>query len=685
MIISWNWLKDYLDLTASADEVVHRLAMSGLNHESTTPHGDDLAIDLEVTSNRPDCLGHLGIAREVAVLWRIPMKRPEARPPSSGPAVKSLAKVRIDCPELCSRYMARVIRGVKIAASPSWLANRLQTVGIQPVNNVVDISNYVMWECGQPLHTFDFGQLAGREIVVRQAVAGEEFLAIDHRTYRLEPGMCVIADRDRSVALGGVMGGATSEVAPGTTEILVEAASFSPLSVRTTARTLNLHSPSSYRFERGIDVDGIDWASRRCCELILELAGGELADGVLDVCRGERRLIQPIRLRLSQIPRVLGIEIDREEVRGTLIALGFTEIVNQPAGSANRRQPDMAADTLTFVPPSWRADVTREIDTIEEVARIHGYDAVPDNVPVPQFASQRTDQDRALSRIRRVVTAAGMLETVTASVVPREWTESFQPWSTSAAMHTLAPLLRGADALRQSLIPSLLSARRDNENAGNEGIELFETAKVYLPRPDRLPDEPWMLGMCSQRSFLELKGILETVLDQLRPGAQWCVRRASRQLLEPTRCVELQLDDRLCGYLGELDSAGRKRFDVQGATTVAELRLEVLTQTVTFVPQHTAVSHLPAIDRDLNLIVPEPTAWSDLARLITSEADSLLERIAYQETYRDPQRDGPDRKRVLLSLRFRGSQRTLTSDEVDACCASIVRACARDFQARLVQ
>ena len=288
MIVSWNWLKQYVPLTMSPREIEERLMMAGLNHEETHEVGDDLAIDLEVTSNRPDCLGHIGIAREVSVLWDCPLTVPAARPAEGQTRVEDLVHVRINCPDLCSRYTARVVRGVRVGPSPDWLVDRLTTIGIAAINNVVDVSNYVMMECGQPLHTFDYGKLRaeediGREIIVRRPQAGEVIEAIDHKTYRLDPDMCVIADARVPVAIGGVMGGAATEVDQQTCDVLVEAADFDPISIRTTARRLSLHSDSSYRFERRVDSQGIDWASRRCGELILETAGGELAAGVVDV------------------------------------------------------------------------------------------------------------------------------------------------------------------------------------------------------------------------------------------------------------------------------------------------------------------------------------------------------------------------------------------------------------------
>ena len=283
MLVSWDWLGQYVKLDMTPEALVERLMMAGLNHEATEPHGRDWTINLEVTSNRPDCLGHLGIAREVAVLWDRELQIPAATVREGSAEVEKLARVRIDCPQLCRRYTARVIRGVRVKSSPAWLADRLATIGIAAINNVVDITNYVLMECGQPLHAFDLAKLTDRQIIVREARPGESLEAINHKTYALEAGMCVIADAARAVGLGGVMGGAQSEVGAATTDVLIEAAEFDPLSIRNTARKLNLHSDSSYRFERGLDPAGVDWASRRTCELILELAGGELAAGVIDL------------------------------------------------------------------------------------------------------------------------------------------------------------------------------------------------------------------------------------------------------------------------------------------------------------------------------------------------------------------------------------------------------------------
>jgi len=439
MIVSWNWLKEYVDLSMSVDELTERLTLSGLNLEGVEKIGDDdVAIDLEVTSNRPDCLGHIGVAREIAVLWNHSLKHPPAAPASAGPSATDQTSVTVTSPDLCPRYTARILRGVKVGPSPDWLVARLQSLGIATINNVVDISNFVMMECGQPLHVFDFAKLAGSKIIVRKATPGEKFLAINHQEYELSPDACVIADANRPVALAGVMGGADTEVSNTTTDLLIESADFAPLSVRNTARRLNLQSPSSYRFERGVDPEGIDWASRRCCELILELAGGELAEGMVDVAQPAAPR-EEVKLRFDQLPRILGITVPEAEVRKILTDLG-------------NRETHACDKCVKVVPPTWRADLTREIDLIEEIARIHGYEKIPEDAGVKMVASKRTREDRVLDRVRDAMVGAGFDEAITLSAVDHTWSEVFRCWSDAEPLTTSTPILRRANCFATKLV-----------------------------------------------------------------------------------------------------------------------------------------------------------------------------------------------------------------------------------------
>lgn len=669
MIVSWNWLKDYVTLDMSSEQLEERLTMSGLNHEGTEEVGADLAIDLEVTSNRPDCLGHIGVAREIAVLWDRELSFPNPEPKSGKTPVGELTSVAIDCPELCSRYTARVIRGVKIGPSPDWLQERLKTLGIARINNVVDISNYVLMECGQPLHVFDFAKLQGGKILVREAQPGEKFEAIDHNTYELAAGTCVIADAARPVALGGVMGGAETEVSSSSTDLLIESAEFAPLSIRNTARKLNLHSPSSYRFERGVDPEGVDWASRRCCELILDLAGGELAKGVIDV-GSERPPVKPVVLRFAQLKRILGIDIAPDEVRRIFASLGMQEAAK-------------GKDRVEVVPPTWRRDITREADLIEEAARIHGYDKIPEDVGVAMTASSRSDDDRLLERVRRVLAGGGFDEAMTLSAVDETTAQAFSPWTDEEPLRCSTPVLRRADLLRRSIVPSLLASRRTNEALGNPRIELFEIAKVYLPRKGQLPLEEMMIGLTSGRDYRSIKGALEAIAHEASPEARLEVREFQSPILQAGKSAELWLKGEQYGFLGELSPEGQKQFELRGPATIGEVRLSALMAVAKLIRRHAPLSAYPAVSRDLNIVCYEPMSWSQIESVVRDKVGELLESLEYLETYRDPKHLGGGDQSLLFRVVLRSTKATLTRKEADDVLDEIVAKLETDFDCYL--
>jgi phenylalanyl-tRNA synthetase beta chain len=567
----------------------------------------------------------------------------------------------------------------------------------------VDATNYVLMECGQPLHAFDLAKLAGPEIVVRAARRGERFAALNHRTYDLEPGMCAIADARVPVALGGVMGGESSEVTGRTTDLLIESAEFDPVSVRGTARRLALHSDSSFRFERGVDPQGVDWASRRCCQLILETAGGTLAAGSVDVGR-KPHARQPITLRLAQLKRILGIDVDLTDVRRILVALGNVEQESGEAAGDEHSGVPPAGDQrrIVVVPPSWRRDVAREIDLVEEVARIHGYDEIPEDAPVAMVASARTPIDRVLDKMRQVLTASGLDEAITASAVPEEWSAAFSPWTDAEPLICATPVLRRADRLRRSLVPSLLDARHTNEALANETIELFEIARVYLPQsPDAppaaerdkqhssagLPREPLMLAIASGRDFYAIKGVIEAILIALDPGQSHDLAfvDSRHDLLDPARSCAIHVDGQRLGFLGHVSDAGRTRFDLRRPATVAEIDVDVLRRLSRPIPKYAKLPAFPAIDRDLNLVVAESVRWSDLADTARQSAGEYLETLQYLETYRNPKDPqlGAARKSLLLTLRLRSREGTLTGDQADAIRDRIVAACRAAHGAEL--
>lgn len=688
MIVSWKWLQRYINLNQLSDtEVAERLSLSGLNHESTQVLAGDWAIDLEVTSNRPDCLAHLGVAREIGVLFDRPLQIPDPQPKATGPAIETLTSVQVECPDLCPRYTARLIRGVKIGPSPAWLQELLANATGDPtqfksINNVADITNFVMLECGQPLHAFDFDRLHEQKIIVRAAVDGEVLEAIDHKSYALQSGMCVIADAKQPVALAGIMGGAATEITEQTVNVLIESAEFSPGSVRNTSRRLKLASDSSYRFERTVDPVGIDWASRRCCQLILEHGGGQLCAGVIDV--GQAPVARPpFRFRLDQIARILGIEIPHATVQRILEALGLR--VEAESGSSPVWQ---------VTPPAWRRDLSREADLVEEVARIHGYDKIPEDHAVPMAVSQTTPLDMSSQRVRGVLTAAGLSEALSPSLVPAVLSDLYSPWSDRATLTTLQPMLGvldtkfwnnagPVDCVRRSLIPSLLELRRINEFRHNLPIELFEIAKVYLPG-ESFPSEPTMIGVCSGRSLLETKSVMAEVFSTIKRGLDIRVEVVPDSFFSPGCGLRYWIGDRLLGLLGETSRSTQKKMKLRQTCVVGEFFLESLVDVLQVIPQAQRQSLYPAIERDLNFILDTKVRWSELESTVRAVGGVLLENVAYRETYVDAQRDGVGKKRVLLTMTLRSLDETLTGKQADDICQRVIGACDERLAAKLV-
>ncbi len=669
MLVSWKWLSRYLDLPMSHEELALRLSLSGLNHEESHHVGDDVVIDLEVTSNRGDCLGHLGVAREIAVLYGLNVTTPKIELVETATDIASLLTVENQFLEACPRYTARVIQGVSVGPSPDWMAQSLKAVGIGVVNNVVDATNYVMMECGQPLHAFDYSKIADRKIVVRPASKGELIEAIDHRKYELDESMCVIADPRCGQAVAGVMGGALSEVVQTTKDLVIEAAVFTPLSVRRAARKLKLHSPSSYRFERRVDPVGVDWASRRCCQLILESAGGKLAKGAIDT---DPAIVPnaPVTLRLSQIERVLGISIDRDEVSRILETLGC--------------KASLGAEQ--FVPPSWRHDLSREADLIEEVARIHGYEKIPENSPIPVAPSSRRDFDVAMEKVRQVMTSAGYSEAMTPSLVTAKLDDSLSPWTDRASLKTETAMLKGARNLRRTLIPSLLEGRANNWASASIEANLFEIAHIYVPgeNDESLPNEQYSLGLVAGGDFREMKGALELLCERMGIPAVLDVAPVERSGFQKGSIVELSCGETTIGYMGIVDTKLLKGWKLQGRVIASELSLPRMLELSGLVPQQKRVSTFPSVLRDLNFIVAESVRWNELERVVRAAVGEELAAVRYNETYRDEKKDGPNRKRILISVELQRHDGTLSGEQADQLIGQVIGACKSKLDAELL-
>ena len=682
MIISTNWLAEYVRPEAGVDELVHRLLMSGLNHEATWQVGADTAIDIEVTSNRPDCLGHTGVAREVAVLFDRPLHLPDPRPVESSTPAAGAVRVEIADADVCPHYTARVIRGVRIGPSPAWLADRLRTVGVEPVNNVVDVTNYVMLECGQPLHAFDLARVRGGRIVVRRARDGERFQAINHKEYALSPSMAVIADAEGPVAIAGVMGGAESEISAATVDVLLESAQFAPLVVRAAARGLVLMSASSYRFERGPDPAAVEWAGRRAAALIQEIAGGEVLAGTVEAgsLAGGRASID---LRHGRVAEVLGVEVPADRQREILVGLGFVK--------------ESACDLrCRWRAPSWRRDVTREIDLVEEIARIEGYEKVPEDRPIHAKPVELSARERTIRLAGEVLVAAGMCEAMTRSVVAEALETTASPWTAEPPRQVSPALVRGADRLRRTLLPSLLEARGHNRAVGAPHGELFEVARAYLSRPagtrgDSPLEEPLLASLVTGGGYSVAKGRVEAVLARLGidPGSAVRFRPVTLDLFAPGRAAEIVLDSdgtpTRVGVAGEVATGVLRRFGLDGTVAAAELRLDAIEFAAGLARRLVQPSEYPAVERDLNLVVDRSLPWGDLERAIRAAdgGERAIESIRLVQVWEDAERLGAGKKSLVVGLRLRSVQGTISSDESKRIVDGIVAACGRDCGAVL--
>jgi phenylalanyl-tRNA synthetase beta chain len=668
MNVSYQWLREYVATDLAASEAAQALTHVGLNVDSLTDlPGGDACLLVEVTSNRPDCLGHMGVARELAAAVGSRLRKPDVAFPELPEPVADLAHVEVEELDLCPLYTARVIRGIRVAQSPAWMARRLEAVGIRPVNNIVDVTNYVMMECGQPLHAFDYRRLADHRIVVRRASAGERFIAIDHTEPTLSPERLVIADAHRAVALAGVMGGVDTEIADSTTDVLLEAAVFDPLNIRNTARSLLMASESSYRFERRVDPCGTDWASRRACQLIIEVAGGRAARGV---AVAGKPLPKPweLALRVSRIRTLLGFDIPADAAADILRRLEVEVL-------------EKTTERIRIRVPSWRPDLEREADLIEEVARHHGYEKIPERRDIRLSYAPRTKTERVREIVSQVLVAAGYFEAVTFTFTSRDHAVRLRPSDVTAE-----PLLcRGtALALRESLAAGVLESLAVNQRAGEPGAHLFEIAKRFIPVEGKdLPQEDAMLALAGADDFETVRGVLEAIFDAIRVGGRVRFVETDRYAdLEAGAAAEILLDDQPLGMIGRLSKAAAQAFDLDGTPTVAELCFARLAEAAALEPVFQPLPQFPAITRDLAIVVAEAVTWAQVAEAVAAARAKDLESLEPVSVYRGkPIPAG--RKSVALRLVFRSKQGTLTHEEADAMQAAVLESLKSSLGAEL--
>ena len=659
MKISLNWLKDYIEVENSAEQVAEILSDVGFPCEGIEHLEDDAVIDVEVTSNRGDCLGYIGIARELAAATGKELKMPAIEMDELTKDVTEFCSVEIHEPELCGRYTARIIEGVKVAPSPDWLRKRLEAVGLRSVNNVVDATNYVMLETGQPPHAFDYAKIKHGKIIVRRAAAGERLVSIDGTQCDLHPNMLIIADARGPVAIAGVMGGLETEVSEATTTILLEDASFDPVSVRTTSRRLVLPSEASYRFERIVDIERIDWASQRTAQLMTKVAGGRVAKGVVDIYpkKPEKK---DVTLRLSRLEKLLGINIPLDRVMGILTALRF--------------EPRVKDDVITCTVPSWRSDVYREVDLIEEVARVHGYNAVPTERKIKIEVVPVDPRQRVAQVVGTYLNGCGYYETINVSFVENSIAKLFVEADSLDHLAVKDESRKSANLLRRTLIGSLLDVLKTNLNAKNMPCRIFELADVFIPTAQKdggLPIETAKLSLVCDGDFRDLRGVLEGLIRSLNKEAVI--------VFDPVNLTWAQVGATLLvngeaiGTAGIVSKTIREKFDFKDVCPcAAEIDFERLMALCEGVVAVKPIPRFPSIQRDLSLLVDEDVYWADIEKAVKSTACAELEYIRFVGIYRG-KGIAAGQKSVTLSLRFRDEDGTLTHDAVDQFEADIVR------------
>jgi phenylalanyl-tRNA synthetase beta chain len=701
MKVVYNWLKEFVDVPVSATELASRLAQSGTNIGGVEDGKLGPVIDAEVTSNRPDCLGYLGIAREVSASYKLPLKFvPAAASPQklvAAAGANEQVQVEIRSPELCGRYTARILRGIKVQPSPAWLRERLEAVGVASINNVVDATNYVMFELGNPLHAFDYDKVRDHKIVVRQARAGEKMITLDGVQRELDPNMPVVGDGDGTRAIGsGVMGGRDTEISFATKDVLLECAHFDAVSIRRAARFLRLHSEASTRFGRGADAEMAETASRRCAELILKLAGGELTTAV-DVYPG-KRAPKKIRLRRTEFLRVMGADVADKEVESTLGLLGFAPVrVDEHRG---------ASESLLAIwectQPSWRGDIEREIDLIEEVARVHGLDNFPPRLPAARIGAARLPHFEAETRLRERLIALGYAEIVTIPHVAGERDELFRPPGVTPA-RLVNPLSEEAGVLRGTGVVSMVGALEWNLNHGQRNARLFEIARHYRLEGDKpietpvltlgatgLAREQGIYDQAREFSFADLKGDVDAV-GLLAGGFAWNGDVAGGtgsdrvEWLNTTRRARILLGNEQLGVAGQLARHPAERLKVRQDVFLAELRLESFYRGYSTAKQarrYEPLPRFPAVGRDFSLLLPEGTHFADVAGVICSLGIRELASVEAADLFRG--KNVPARKySLLVRVRFQSHEATLTDAQIGEHTAKIVAALASGLGAQL--
>jgi phenylalanyl-tRNA synthetase beta chain len=675
-----EWLKEYVPIGPSLQALADRLTLAGLEVTGIESAAGETVLEIEITPNRADCLSMIGLAREIAVLTNQRVKMPSGSGAAArgarkrAPAHVQRASVRIEDTKACPRYVGRLIDDVRIGPSPAWMQKRLQACGIRPINNIVDITNYVLLEFGQPLHAFDFDKLAKSLVVVRRATSGEKLALLDGTTRPLSTDMLVIADGEKAVAVAGIMGGQDSAVSPGTRSMFLESALFDPVLVRRTGRALGLATESSYRFERGVDPQGVDAASMRAAALILEHAGGE--ELAVFEAGGKTTTRTGIVLDPARASRWIGKSYSPTAVRTTLARLGCQVAASSAGGS------------MHVGIPSYRRDLTQDVDLFEELVRVDGYDQLPStvpSVPITVPVSDDTSRYQRLQSVRCLAASLGLFEAVTWSLLSDQ---DMTRCGLTDAVRVANPLSQDHAVMRSSLLPGLLQAARRNLTQGASGVRFFEVGTILRRRIESQALGLILGGVWSrdwraqeQADFVRLKGLLHGVVSRLCEG-ELALKAAAQPWAAPGAGLSITVGGRAVGAAGQVAPAIAHALDIERELWYAEVSIEEMLAARRRAGEVQAPPAFPPVKRDLSVVVGQDVPFADLQEAVRQAAGAWAWRIELIDRFTGKQ--VPSGKySVTFSIEYRDPARTLTAAEVDAVHKGVVDALARRFGAAL--
>ena len=682
-LVAYNTKTDSIctldDLHAEQKEFPHCIADGIFVLNEDVKPGDDMAVvigaddhvvEFEITPNRPDCLSVIGLAREASATFGRPLKLHTPEVKGCGGSIAELVDIDIEDGELCPRYTARMVKNVKIQPSPAWMRERLRNSGVRPINNIVDITNYVMLEYGQPMHAFDFSCVEGGHIIVRTAREGETIQTLDGNQRKLTPSMLCICDENKPVCVAGVMGGANSEIVGDTAMVLFESANFNGTSVHRTAAALNMRTDASSRYEKGLDPMNTLKAVERACELVELLGAGEVAEGVMDVIAKDSNPVT-VKLEPEKVNGLLGTDVSREEMVRILEALDFK----------------VEGDTIHV--PSWRSDVEHYSDIAEEVARFYGYNNIPDTLSNGLTARRGlTDIQQTENLLGSVCRAAGYDEIITYSFISPTYYDKIDLPKDSPlrdSLKILNPLGEDTSIMRTTTLPSMLEILTRNYNFRNKSAKLYELGRVYFKRADGLADEPKVLTLGAYgggMNFFALKGAVEAVLKQLRIENVRFLADTENPSYHPGRCAKVYCGDRLLGTLGQVHPHVAGNYGVDTELYAAELRFDALYESKGAQPVYQPLPKFPAVTRDIAVVCDKAVTVGELEDAIRKGAKGLLKDVALFDIYTGVG-IAPGKKSVAFNLTLRADDRSLTAEEADADVKSILTALEQECGAVL--